>query len=105
MASVYRRAGKLYLRYKDERGQWKDRVSDARLKPEAKRLADDLERKCERQRLGLEPMPPEDGGGTLAELLEWWLDTYSKGSPSHRRNVRSLRAHFLDVDPATGLRI
>ena len=78
MASAYWRAGKLYMRYKDERGRWKDKVSDARTKTEAKRLADDLERKCERQRLGLEPMPLENGGGTLAELLTWWLETYSR---------------------------
>jgi integrase len=89
------------LRYKDERGRWKDRVCDARTKTEAKRLADDLERKAERQRLGLEPMPLENGGGTIAELLTWWLETYSSGTPSHRRNQRTLNFHFLSVDPET----
>ena len=93
MASAYWKAGKLYMRYKDERSRWKDKVSDARTKTEAKRLADDLERKCERQRLGLEPMPPENGGGTIAELLTWWLKTYSSGTPSHHRNESTLDVH------------
>ena len=51
MASVYQRKDRWYLRYRDERGRWRDRVSNARTKTEAKRLAGDLERRCERQRL------------------------------------------------------
>ena len=31
----------------------------------------ELERQCERQRLGLEPLPAEDGGGTFDELMKW----------------------------------
>jgi len=95
MASVYEKAGKWYLRYKDGTGRWRDKVTHARTKTEARRLANDLERKSERQRLGLEERPPENGGGTLVELLRWWLDTYSAASPSHRSNTSAVERHLL----------
>ncbi len=83
------------MRYKDHAGRWRDKVTQARTKTEARRIADDLERKAERQRLGLEERPPEDGGGSLGELLRWWLDTYSAESPSHRSNVSHIERHLL----------
>src|SRR6188768_904075 len=89
-SSILRR---LFL--KDARGQWRDKVSSARTKTEAKRLAGELERKCERQRLGLEALPDEDGGGTFDELMRWWLVTYSKGMPSHKRNKSSVEKNLI----------
>ena len=100
MASVYEKNGKWYLRVKDAGGHWKDRVSKAKTKTEARRLAEDLERKAERQRHGLEPLMPENGGGTLRELLRWWLDTYSRGTPSHERNEYTVERHLLDASIA-----
>jgi len=52
----------------------------------------------ERQRLGLEPLPDPDGGGTFADLLRWWLETYSAKSPSHDRNVSAVEKHFLNAE-------
>src|SRR5512142_1616325 len=72
MASVYRRGEKWYLRYKDAGGRWRAVASTAAVKAEARRLAFELERKSERQRLGLEPLPT-DFTTTLSELCEWWL--------------------------------
>jgi integrase len=95
MASVYKRANRFYVRYRDERGRWRARASTARTKAEAIRLAGEIERRCERQRLGLEALPLPDGGGTLDELLAWWLKTYSKGSPSHQRNEYSVRKNLI----------
>jgi integrase len=95
MGSVYMKRGRWYLRHRDQHGRWRDRASTARTKTEAKRLVGELETRFERARLGLETLPPEDGGGTLGELLTWWLKTYSTGSPSHDRNVSTLRKHFL----------
>jgi integrase len=95
VASVYERSGKWYLRYRDEHGRWRARSSTAVTKTEAKRMAHDLERRCERQRLGIEEIPPEDGGGTLGVLLTWWLETYSAGTPSHDRNEYVVRKQFL----------
>jgi integrase len=101
MASVYEKAGKLYIHYKDARGAWRDKVSSARTKTEARRLAGELERKCERQRLGLEPLPDEDGGGTFDELMRWWLVAYSKGSPSHKRNKSSVEKNLIGSELGT----
>src|SRR5262245_11092311 len=100
MASVFVRNGRWYLRIKDGAGIWRKLPSSARTKTEARRLADDCERQFERQRLGLDPLPPEDGGGTLAELLQWWLATYSSGSSSHRNTLSSIRCHLLSSELA-----
>ncbi len=100
MASVYRKGDRWYLRFRDQTGRWRDRSSAARSKTEARRLVDDLERKCERQRLGLEAIPDVDGGGTFASLLDWWLLTYSKASPSHARNTFTLKKHLLHSELA-----
>lgn len=67
MASVFERNGRWYLRVKDGAGIWRKIPTLARTKTEARRNAEDYERQSERQRLGLEPLPPKDGGGTLAE--------------------------------------
>src|SRR5260370_42405247 len=95
MASVFQRVGRWYLRVKDERGVWRKIPSSARTKTEARRFAEDYERRCERQRLGLEPLPPEEGGGTLAALLQWGLTTYSAGSPYHRNILSDVRCRLL----------
>jgi hypothetical protein len=84
VASAYEKNGTLYLRYKDAHGKWRGQASKARTKTEAKRLASELERAAERQRLGLEPMAPVDGGGTLRELLRWWLEEYVALTSSSR---------------------
>jgi integrase len=101
MASVIFRSGRWFLKFLDHRGRWVRKTSKARTKTEARRLADDLERRCERQRLGLEPVPDQTGGGTLAELLSWWLDTYSIKLASHDRNVLSVKKHLLGSDLAS----
>jgi hypothetical protein len=73
MASVYERGDKWYVRYKDARGKWRSVASTARTKTEAKRLAGEIERKCERQRMGLEELPPEPAWAGLVFLYrdEW----------------------------------
>src|SRR5438067_7982927 len=74
MASVYQKCGKgtWYLRVKDAGGRWIDGASTAQSKTESRRLAAELERKAERQRLGLEPLPTDCTLG-VGELVEWWL--------------------------------
>ena len=95
MASAFLRGSKWYLRYRDNRGTWCTKSCGAQTKTEAKRLAAELDRQQERQRLGLDPMPPEDGGGSVGDLLRWWLTTYSKTAPSHQRNVCTIEKHLL----------
>lgn len=94
MASVYERAGKWYLRWKAADGRWRDQVSTASTKTEARRLAGELERRAERQRLGLEPMPT-DSSMTLAQLCEWWLRERCPTSSASRERSR-LRKHVID---------
>ena len=96
MASAFKRGQTFYAKWKDATGRWQNRATQARTLTEARRIADDLERQAERQRLGLEYRPPADGGGTFATLMEWWLATYSRGSPSHDRNEPVVRKHLLD---------
>src|SRR5580704_15687694 len=98
MASVAFRGNRWYVKYRDHRGAWVRRASTARNKTEARRLADDMERQCERQRLGLEAHPDETGGGLLRELLDWWLQTYSVRLASHARNLFTVRKHLLDSE-------
>ena len=92
--------GRYVLRWTNGIGKRVWLTSKAETKAEARRLLRDLERQAERQRLGLEPLPTEDGGGTLGELLQWWLDNISKGSPSHTSNVSVVGKHYLPSELA-----
>jgi len=101
MASVFQRDGRWYLRVKDQHGRWTKVLTSARTKTEARLLALEVERRNDRQRLGLEPLAPADGGGTLAELLRWWLATVSAGSPSHEWSERTVTKHLLSSELAS----
>lgn len=72
MASVYQKRGTWYARVKDAMGAWRSLATKAASKTEARRLAEDIERRAERQRHGLEPLPG-DSTMTLGELCAWWL--------------------------------
>jgi integrase len=100
MAYVYKRAEKWYIGYRDNRGKWRGQACSARTKTEAKRMADELGLNHERQRLGMEALPAQDGGGTFGVLLRWWLKTYSAESPSHDRNRSTIEKHFLGAEVA-----
>jgi integrase len=104
MASAYRRGNRWWIRYRDAHGQWRSEGCSAATKTKAKELAGEEERRCERQRRGLEPMPDPNGGGTFGDLLRWWLDTYSKPRPSHRRDKYTVTKHFLS-DPIAAFKL
>src|SRR5712692_389887 len=87
MASVFKREGRWYLRFKDFAGRWTQQASAARTKTQARRLADELERKAERERLRLEPAPT-DSGLSLAELCEWWLEHRCPPASRYRERKR-----------------
>ena len=72
MASTYQKRGTWYLNFKDATGRRRSVASAAATKTEARRLAADMERKAERQRYGLEPLPG-DSDMTFGKLCEWWL--------------------------------
>jgi len=94
------RNGRYVLRWKDGTGQRRFVTSNASTKTEAKRLLRELQQQAERQRLGLEALPPEDGGGSLTALLNWWLTSCSTSSPSHARNESVIRTHLLSSELA-----
>ncbi len=95
MGSVYKRGRTWWLKYKDAVGEWTPEATKAITKAEAKALLREIERRVERQRLGLEPISTNPEGWTLADLMLWWLDTYSCHSPSHDKNVGSVRRRIL----------
>jgi hypothetical protein len=95
MAWAYHHHGKWFACWKDGRGKWRRTATLARTKTDAKRLAIELEAKGERQRKGLEPLPDEDGGGTVAELLSWWLAGRVRRLASKAAIETMTRAHLL----------
>jgi hypothetical protein len=74
MAQPYLRGKRWYLKYKDARGRWQDRVCNARTKAQAVEMLREIQVAEDRARHGLEARPPEDGGGTVDELIEWWAE-------------------------------
>ena len=81
MAYVYKRGGKWYIGFRNNRGQWRAKACSAQNKTQAKKLADELGLNHERQRFGLEPLPASDGGGTFGALLRWWLRRTQRSRP------------------------
>ena len=98
MASVFQRGNRWYLRVKDSTGRSINRVTPATTKTGARRLAEDVERKAERVRYGLEAAPPENGGGSLGDLMDWWLTSCSPATATHKRNGYTIRRHLKDGD-------
>jgi integrase len=96
MASAYqKRPGKFHARWKDRNGEWRHTATKARTKGEAKQIAAELERRAWRQRMGLEQLVTPDGGGTVRELLTWWMETFSEGNTSHPKNASTIKRHLL----------
>ena len=91
---VFSRGSVLYIRFRDADGHLVRKAADTADPRKAEELAIELEAKALRQRRGLEPLPPTDGGGTLWSLVEKWLATL-KGRPSYRGTEKSLRKHLF----------
>jgi hypothetical protein len=74
MASVYRKQGKWWVRFKDINGRWRDRPTTRDTKSAAKLLAKEIAQKIERQHLGLDPMPVA-AHITFGDLMKkWWAE-------------------------------
>jgi hypothetical protein len=95
MASVYLKRGTWYLRVKNTAGAWVGVRSAAKTKTEARRLAEELERKAERVRMGLEVAPATNGGGTVADLLRWWLDAHASATASFDSTRYMVERHLI----------
>lgn len=95
MASAFKRGKTWIAKYKDHRGVQVSLRTKCQGKTETLEFARDLEKKAQRQRLGLEPMPAGRPDRTVGELVAWWLDHHSVKSPSHDRNKSTLEKHLL----------
>lgn len=103
MASVYLKRGTWYLRVRDANGRWLSKASGAKTKTEARRLADGLERRAERQAHGLEPRDVPDGGGTVDALMEWWIEKFLRKAGLDT-GESSIRKHIIG-SPLGSLRL
>ncbi|HUL60466.1 MAG TPA: tyrosine-type recombinase/integrase [Anaeromyxobacteraceae bacterium] len=83
MAEPYQKNGRWYVRYKDARGAWRDKATSARTKTEARRLQLEPERKTERQRLGLEPLPSDAPAMTFGAAMDLWWSEHGRRLRSH----------------------
>ena len=99
MSSVLKRGARWYVKFKDANGRWRTRPTTAETKTDAKRLASDLERQAERQRLGLEPLASEDGA-TLGDLLRWWEDAYFRHTSAYSKSCGTFHRHIVEADIA-----
>jgi integrase len=97
MASAYEKyPGKFWARWKDRDGVWRHSPTKARTKTEAKRIALQLEVRAWQQRMGFQQIEAPDGGGTVSELMSWWMATFSEGNTSHPKNASTIKRHLLD---------
>ena len=110
MAQPYLRGNRWYLKYKDARGRWQDKVCSARTKGQAHELLREIQVAEDRARHGLDVRPPEDGGGTVDELIDWWAEKFLKHKVSYgpcirddpkasRRIVTRRLRRLVDVTP------
>ena len=96
MASVRKNARGIWLaRWVDASGVRRSRAAVPNTRAAAKGLAEELQLNARRQQEGLAPRLPRDGGGTVASLLEWWLESYSRRLASHTSNEGSVRRHLV----------
>lgn len=99
MASVHKRGNRSWIRYRDAHRQWHSEPCAATSKTEAKELAIDVERRAERQRRGLEPIPPRDGRGQLGWSVSlvagdlFPAPNVVRPGPVHRHEALPLRSN------------
>ncbi len=96
MAQPYEKNGRWYFRYRDAEGAWRDKATSARTKTEARRLQLELERRIERQRLGLEPLPSDTPELTFAEAADLWWSEHGRRLRSH--TIRRFMQKHLEAE-------
>jgi len=95
MAQPYLRGKRWYLKYKDARGRWQDQVCDAHTKGRALELLREIQVAEDRARHGLDMRPPEDGGGTVDDLIGWWAEKFLKRKVSYGPCIGTIRKHLV----------
>jgi hypothetical protein len=79
----------------DASGRWRSFATRAATKTEARRLAFEMERQFERQRLGMEPPAIAADLRTVDDLVEWWIETFLRHAPSYATTVQTIRKHIV----------
>jgi integrase len=95
MAQPYLRRNRWYLKYKDAAGRWQDKVCDAKTKGQAVELQREVQVAEDRARHGLDQRPPKDGGGTVDELVEWWVESFLAKRASYAQCIGTIRKHII----------
>ena len=95
MAQPYLRGKRWYLKYKDARGRWQDKVCSARTKGQAHELLREVQVAEDRARHGLDARPAEDGGGTVDDLIGWWAEKFLKRKVSYGPCIGTIRKHLV----------
>ena len=93
MAYVHRHRNRWRIQYTDGEGRRRRLSTEAVSKREALEMAAELEARAARQRRGDERLPAKDGGGSVVQLCEDWLEQYSVQLSDHRNNQSRVRAH------------
>ena len=75
MAEPFKRDGLWVVKWQDAAGQWRQQRTSCATKDDARRLLRDLDSQADRQRRGLEPLPPSKQL-TFAKLMDWWWEEY-----------------------------
>ena len=98
MGSEYQRDGKWVVSWKDASGRWREKRTSCRTKLEARRLREDLERRSERQLMGLDPLPTDRARTTLGELMDWYWARH--GVKLRSTTLRfTLEKHLAELRP------
>jgi integrase len=95
MAQPYLRGGRWYLKYKDAAGRWHDKVCDARNKTQAAELLREIQVAEDRARHGLDQRPAQDGGGTVDQMVEWWVEKFLAKKASYEQCIGTIRKHII----------
>jgi hypothetical protein len=97
VGTVFAYRGGWRFKFKDATDTWVTITSKAATKAQARSELQEKEIEVERQRLGLAPRTVNPERWTVADLLRWWLDEYSRHLASHDRNESAIRTHLLDA--------
>ncbi|MGC3996382.1 MAG: tyrosine-type recombinase/integrase [Anaeromyxobacter sp.] len=103
MGTVFLYKGRWRFKFKDAAGEWRTVTSKARTKAEARSELHEKELEVERQNLGLAPRAINPERWTVADLMRWWLDTYSRHQAAHGSNEGTVRCHILGAPIAAKL--
>src|SRR5512138_3806822 len=95
MGTVFPYKGRWRFKFKDADGEWRTVTSKAATKAETRSELHEKELEVERQVLGLAPRSVNPERWTVADLMRWWLDTYSRHQAAHGSNEGTVRCHIL----------